>query len=36
MKGTYRMTQKEMVQPLSGIYQYGRTKLTVNKEEKIM
>jgi hypothetical protein len=30
------MTQKEMIQPLSGICHYGRKKLTVNKEEKIM
>jgi hypothetical protein len=29
------MTQKDMVQPLNGIYQYRRTKLTVNKEEKV-
>jgi hypothetical protein len=35
-KENHRMTQKSMVQLLTGIYQYGRTKLTVNKGEKII
>jgi hypothetical protein len=30
------MTQKETVQLLSGTYQYGKKKLTVNKEERII
>jgi hypothetical protein len=30
------MTQKAMVQPLNGMYQYMRIKLTVNKEEIVM